>query len=257
MELTDVALRRTQMGRGIGRFADAPGMTLRVEDDWWLALTGLPSADANMVLVHGEDPLALDEAVATVSAANGGDGVPCLLMLAGEARAMQDRLPADWNDVGTMPIMGRDLADVDADHRDDRVRRLRPEDAPVVAELLAEAYGIAPDVMTIVTDAGSRDDAGFQTWLLEDEGLVVSSVTTCRTDDAVSVWVMGTPSRYARRGFGRALLATVLAEARHDGAALGLLGATPAGLPLYESTGWVTFEEWQINVNATSAQFEH
>lgn len=257
MELSDVARRRTQMGRGIGRFADAPGMTWRVEDDWWLALTGLPSADANLVLVHGADPTALDEAAAAVSAANGGNGVPCLLMLAGEARSMRGRLPADWNDVGTMPIMGRDLADVDADHRDDRVRRLQPDDASAVSELLAEAYGIAPDVMAVVTDVGSRDDARFQTWLLEDEGLVVSSVTTCRTDDVVSVWVMGTPERFARRGFGRALLASVLAEARRDGAALGLLGATPSGLPLYESTGWVTFEEWQINVNASSAQFEH
>ena len=36
-----------------------------------------------------------------------------------------------------------------------------------------------------------------------------------------------------------------------------LLGATPAGFPLYDGTGWLAFDEWQIFTNATSAQFSH
>ena len=39
------------------------------------------------------------------------------------------------------------------------------------------------------------------------------------------------------------------------GCTVGLLGATPAGQPLYESTGWTTLEPWDIYVNGDSAQF--
>lgn len=42
-----------------------------------------------------------------------------------------------------------------------------------------------------------------------------------------------------------------------DGAEIGLLGATPAGLPLYEATGWRTVEQWRVFTNAASAQFSH
>lgn len=253
MDPTDLALRRSQMGRGIGRLASEPGMTCQIEETSWLVLTGLPSPDTNLALVHGGGPAVLEATVAAID----GAGIPALLMLAGDAADLKASLPAGWNHVGTLPMMGRDLADVDAEHRDDRVRRLRPDDREPVALLLAEAYGLGVFEMGLVTEVGSRDDAAFQTWVLEDEGLLVSSVTTCRVEDTVSVWVMGTPERFARRGFGRALLAAVLAEARRDGAELGLLGATPAGLRLYESTGWVTIEEWQVHVNATSAQFAH
>lgn len=54
----------------------------------------------------------------------------------------------------------------------------------------------------------------------------------------VSVWMMGTPARFARRGYA-------------------LLGATPAGQPLYEATGWRSVDEWQVFPNSTPAQFSH
>jgi hypothetical protein len=53
---------------------------------------------------------------------------------------------------------------------------------------------------------------------------------------------------------GRALLGHVLNAARQDGMSVGLLGATPAGKPLYDATDWRTVEEWRLFVNATSVQ---
>ena len=53
-------------------------------------------------------------------------------------------------------------------------------------------------------------------------------------NDRVSLWAMSTPARLARRGYGRALLASVLAHARADGARLGMLGATARPAPLRE-----------------------
>jgi GNAT superfamily N-acetyltransferase len=78
-----------------------------------------------------------------------------------------------------------------------------------------------------------------------------------RVRETPSIWAMSTPPAFARRGYARALLASVLDWAKTDGATVGLLGATEPGFPLYESTGWTTFEEWQLYVNAPSAQFAH
>jgi hypothetical protein len=46
-----------------------------------------------------------------------------------------------------------------------------------------------------------------------------------------------------------------MASAAADGVRVGLLGATPAGKPLYDATGWTTLEDWQIFTNRESAQF--
>lgn len=73
--------------------------------------------------------------------------------------------------------------------------------------------------------------------------------------DTFAVWCMSTPERFARRGYGGSLLASVLEQARNRGARTALLGATPAGFPLYEATGWTTFETWDVYTNAESAQF--
>jgi GNAT superfamily N-acetyltransferase len=73
----------------------------------------------------------------------------------------------------------------------------------------------------------------------------------------MSVWAMATPPEFTRRGYGSALLAHVLQAGAADGATLGWLGATPAGLPMYEATGWRTVEEWRVFTNSSSVQFSH
>jgi len=100
-------------------------------------------------------------------------------------------------------------------------------------------------------------DAAGKIWLLVDEAGAVSTVLTSIVDDAVCVWCMGTPARFARRGYGRALLTDVLLRAKLEGASIGLLGATPAGKALYDATGWTTLEQWQLFLRAESAQFGH
>jgi GNAT superfamily N-acetyltransferase len=57
---------------------------------------------------------------------------------------------------------------------------------------------------------------------------------------------MATPARFERRGYGRAVLGHALADAAADGLGVALLGATTAGRPLYDATGWTTLEEWDL-----------
>ena len=46
-----------------------------------------------------------------------------------------------------------------------------------------------------------------------------------------------------------------MARAAADGVSVGLLGATPAGKPLYDATDWTTMQDWQIYTTSESAQF--
>lgn len=199
------------MGRAVGALAIRQDMEHRVESGSWLVLTGAPSPDVNMVLVHEGVEATLADALNRIEDRD----CPALVMLAGDGLELAAQFPDGWDAVGVMPI----------------------------AAIMSEG-----------TAGGGTD---MKAWLLEENGQAVSTVATCLVDDSVSLWAMGTPERFGRRGYARALLAAVLDRARKDGAKLGLLGATPAGQPLYEATGWRTVEDWQIFTNATSAQFSH
>lgn len=251
MDEAELARRREQMGRGITPWASGPGATSELGDGYWVQLTGAPSPDANMALVSSASDAALTAAGDLVAAA----GVPAIFMLAGAAAAAGRRPPGEWQAVGSMPFMALELAGAEVGG-DRRVRRAGPDDIDDVVDLMADAFGLERPVAEVVArplaDDGGRSMAF---WLLEDDGKAVSTVVSCALDDVVSLWCMSTPARLGRRGYGRALLGAVLAASRDAGAELGLLGATPAGFPLYEATGWRTLEEWELYVNADSAQF--
>jgi GNAT superfamily N-acetyltransferase len=174
-------------------------------------------------------------------------------MLAGDGTAGD--VGTDWQHVGSMPFMSYDISSPpEAD--DARVRRAGPDDLAAVTSLMADAFGLDPAIAA--TAAGSvrnpRDAACF--FLVEDNDQPVSTCFASVVDDAVCIWCMSTPERFARRGYGRTLLGHCLAEAHRLGARLGLLGATLAGQPLYEATGWTILEPWQLYLKAaTSAQF--
>jgi GNAT superfamily N-acetyltransferase len=241
---------RSQMGRGIGPWASGPEMVYEVTDSSWALVSGAPSADLNMRLVWGDDADAVTSAMVDLERRQ----VPALVMLAGAAKTYADAAREDWQQVGEMPIMQLGLAAADRGP-DPRVRRAGPDDLEAVTGLMADSYGMVPEVARLVAVPLLDPTADLVIWLLEDGGEAVSTVTGTFVDATVTLWCMGTPPRFARRGYARALLAAVLDEAHGRGATVGLLGATPAGLPLYESTGWTMFETWLIFTNASSVQF--
>lgn len=230
-----------------------PGAVSEVSDGHWVLLSGAPSPDVNVVLVHSSDEKVLEGALATVDRV----GAPAVVCLAGEAS--EQGMASSWQAVGTMPFMQADLAEV-PQVADRRVRVAGSDDVEVVVALLADAYGMdlavariaVEPVLTGLTNA----TADMRYWMLVEDGVPVSMVLDARAGDVITLWCMGTPQRFGRRGHGRALLGHVLNAARQDGMIVGLLGATPAGKPLYEATGWRTVEEWRLFVNAASVQFE-
>jgi len=88
----DIAQRRRQMGEALRDWASTPRMVHSVRDESWMFLSGLPSADVNMALVHGGDP---EELVGVIGAID-TIAAPALLMFAGDGLALAGRAGAGW-----------------------------------------------------------------------------------------------------------------------------------------------------------------
>lgn len=243
---------RAQMGQGLGPWASGPGMRHEVSADSWSLITGLPAPDVNMVLLYGSDPDLVPSAMTGLQE----EGVAALVMLTGSALAHANRAPAGWECVAAMPAMRLDLAHA-ALRSDQRVRVADADDADAVARLLNAGFGLDTAACEQWTEPLRQPYAGLQYWLLEEDGQAVSTVAGTFVEDTVSLWAMATPAHLRRRGYAKALLSSALADAQSRGVTTGLLGATPDGQPLYENTGWRTFETWQVFTNASSVQFSH
>jgi GNAT superfamily N-acetyltransferase len=205
-----------------------------------------------MALVHGDDVDEFDEVMATIADV----GVPALLMFTGSGLPFVERAPPGWAHVGVMPFMIADVAST-PQRLDARVRRAVAADGEALLGLWADAFGMRPEhAQPIVEAIVSDPKPGAGAWILEQDGVAVSTVTTATVGDAITVWSMATPERFTRRGYARVLLADAMARAAAAGVSVGLLGATPAGKPLYDATGWTTIEDWQIYTNTESAQFD-
>jgi ribosomal protein S18 acetylase RimI-like enzyme len=235
--------RRAQLGASIGGLAAGERGVSRSGDGWWLVLSGAPSADNNTGAVFSRDAEVLRAVVAEIERS----GLPTELLTAGDAP--DHLLPPPWRRTGTMPFMAVDLRAAPRS-RDARVRRAAASDHDTVVDLLVETYELPTDVVTdiVAPVLAGADAMGF--CVLEDGGRAVSTAMAARHEDVVTLWCMATSPPCRRRGFGSALLAHVLAEAAADGAAVGLLGASPDGEALYRSAGWVTLEDWRVHGTA-------
>jgi len=251
MGSSELSRRRRQMGEALAGWSGVPGAEHSVGAGSWTFLSTLPSADVNFALVHGSDPKDLHVVVDRINEVS----VPAMVFLTGDGLALAESLGAGWSHVGSMPFMIADVA-ATPQQLDPRVRRATTEDRSAVVGLMADAFGMPVEAIEPIVDASLvGPEGGMIVWLLEHEGQAVSTVVSGRAGDAITLWCMATPERFARRGFARALLASTMARATSDGAQVGLLGATPAGKPLYDATGWSTLEDWEIFATGDSAQF--
>jgi GNAT superfamily N-acetyltransferase len=248
--MVDVESARAQMGAGAVALLAVEGSSVEIGSGCWRALSGLPSAGSNIALIHQANDDVLSDVLAEIEKCDR----PTMLFLAGSAKTLGTRLPTGWVAVGALPIMTVDLTGTPPS-ADGRVRRALLADASTITELMSAAYEqLDPAEVRVMVDHVVSVELPVEFWLLENGDQAVSAVMTHRIQSAVSLWCMATPPRFARRGFGRSLLAAVLAWAQADGATIGLLGATPAGEPFYRATGWTVLESWDTHLNAPSAQ---
>jgi GNAT superfamily N-acetyltransferase len=242
VNIVELSQRRIQMGMSIQPWipANGPRAIGEVTTDYWLVLTGSPGPDGNMALVHDGTKSTLEMVRERLEA----KGYPNLLMLADYPAPYSVGPP--WSSLGHLPFMSLDLPKAQFGP-DSRVRRADAGDFESVVQLVVDSNPFDREVAEAGVAILREEGDSPIIWLLYDNGIPVSTVSSAVVDDAVCIWSMATPTRYGRRGYGKALLSHALHHAyERNGAVTGLLAASPAGKPLYEATGWLVIEEWQV-----------
>jgi GNAT superfamily N-acetyltransferase len=210
-------------------------------------LTGFPTADSNVALVHQNEESALIKIVEQVKKM----AVPACVFLADHARALTSNIDESWSFAGTTPFMSLDL-EVAELKEDSRVRLALREDFEAVVALMSETFGMDYDTASQGASPLKNPNTKCNIWIIEDDGQPISTAITRRVGDSITLWNMATSPRFVRRGYGRAIMNHALHQARQDGAKTGLLMASDAGKPLYEATGWVSVEDWDVYLKVTT-----
>ena len=244
MSDVDISIAREQMGRALGDWVAFSKMSHQVLPGSWYFLSGMPAADVNMAMVHENDIDVLTKTLKEISRMN----VPTCLFLAADGKNLSSKLPDEWSHVGVFPLMFKTLNKSDREF-DPRVSVATLDNIDDAVKLMAESFLLDPINFTFLVETFKNPDSLSKIWILEENGVAVSTVTTMLVDDALTVWCMATPPQYARKGDGKALLGDVLARNSTANAKIGLLGATPAGQPLYKASGWEVLEGWDVYLN--------
>ncbi len=108
------------------------------------------------------------------------------------------------------------------------------------ARVLSVAFGMPEDSVLRVMPPSLTESPAVDVYLAYEGDRAVGSVTLTHHGDTTGVWAMGTDPSLQKRGIGRRLLSTVMAEAQAGGTRRFFLGATPAGYRLYETLGFTT-----------------
>jgi ribosomal protein S18 acetylase RimI-like enzyme len=108
------------------------------------------------------------------------------------------------------------------------------------ARVLAVAFSMPEESVLRALPPSLTESPAIDVYLAYEGDRAVGSVTLTHHGDTTGVWGMGTDTSLQKRGIGRRLLSSVMAEARAGGTRRFFLGATPAGYRLYESLGFQT-----------------
>jgi GNAT superfamily N-acetyltransferase len=225
------------------------GRVLR-RGDLLAAVTGVPIPGLNGVWAPsgGAADLAgaLDEVVAT--------GLPhCLEFPAGDPRGSAVAEERGMQRVDDVPLMRLDAEPslpAEGPFRSMRIRRLAPQEAALHAEVAAAGFGAPVELFEPLATPELLAHDELAVYVGEIDGAPVTTGVGLRAGDGVGVFNVATPPEHRRRGYGAALTAHIVKEARADGAGWSWLQSSPEGLRVYESLGYRTVATWELWVRA-------
>ncbi len=238
-------------------YSRAPARHARSIRDVTLVTSGEPVTDLNYLMIGSDSPEAqayIEECVDWCDARS----LPFATMVTPEAAAglvsLRERLALDY--VTDWPLMVCPGADVTAQAAEGvSVRRVESRaDHDGLVDVLAGAYSMPPDSVGRAVPLSLFESPSIEAWIAELDGTVLSSVTATWHGEVVGIWAMGTLPAAQRKGVGKTLLSTVMADGHQRGGQVFFLGATPAGFPLYEALGYRTVFEAQVWVRGETSQ---
>jgi hypothetical protein len=112
------------------------------------------------------------------------------------------------------------------------------EDFDAVLGVLAEGFGVPPELLAVFTAPEVRSLPGMRTYFVRDGGEVASSALGFLLGDAVGIFNVATPARFRRRGHGAAVTAAAVRGGLERGAELAWLQSSTMAEPVYRSLGF-------------------
>jgi GNAT superfamily N-acetyltransferase len=125
------------------------------------------------------------------------------------------------------------------------IRRLRPEEAPLHAAVGGPAFGAPPELFAQLLPAAALALPGVACYVGSLDGEAVVTGVGVRLGDGVGVFNVGTLDSHRRRGYGGALTARIVEDARADGARYSWLQSSPPGEGVYAALGYRTVERYR------------
>jgi GNAT superfamily N-acetyltransferase len=255
--LSESLLLRLSHEAMIAMYGSGPGFASRSIPGSAMVLSGEPVADLNYLIAASAESAAVDGFSSFVRHADEA-GLPfCAIVAACVAGELAGVCESHGLVHATQwPMMVCPAASAEAQPAEGVNVRLLDTEADVAAmsRVLGDAFRMDPVSIARAMPLGLYDSPAIATYVAERNGEALSSVTFTRHGWAVGAWAMGTSAAAQGQGIGKALLSTAMATERGAGAEAFFLGATPAGLPLYQKLGYRTVFSAEVWVRGETNQ---
>jgi GNAT superfamily N-acetyltransferase len=151
----------------------------------------------------------------------------------------------------SLPFMIRQLdkaPQYEVDNRSLHVRRATLEDCSTYQVAMAAGFEGPVELFSPFSSPSVLGAPGMTAWLAEEQGVAVGTGFGVLIGNWVGIFNITTHPDYRRRGYGRAMIETVLQDACSAGARGAFLHGSPSGALLYESIGFSRAENWTVFV---------
>jgi GNAT superfamily N-acetyltransferase len=195
----------------------------------------------NAIMLNGDDAAALAAATSRLRS----------WFTAARVDAWALWLPSSTNDLDASDR----VSEVDGFKRDTttlvmqaRLAARLPLDDRVVRTSIMAATRAADDSPIAAAELDAPDGVpGLMGWAILHDNFAVAGAWSFLLGSDCGIYTVGTVPAWRHRGFARALMTHVLADAQRNGADTATLQSTRMGQPLYESLGFKPvgrYEEW-------------
>jgi len=124
------------------------------------------------------------------------------------------------------------------------IRRLETGEARLHCEVAGPAFGAPAELFAQVVTAEVLGLGEVRAYLGEAGGEPVATAISVAIDDAAGIFNVATLDHCRRHGYGAAITARAVDDARRGGASWAWLQSSEAGYGVYQRLGFVTIERW-------------
>lgn len=235
----------------------APRFEAECRAGLWKTICGEPVADLNYLIAMRDTPETIEALKAVVADLDRRSLPFCCMIAPGTERDLAPACEAsglvyavDW----PLMVCPADRLEVPA-REDVAIAAVRSDrDASDMATVLAGAFNMPEDVVRRTLPLSMTQVPGIDVFLARVEERAACTVTVTRHGHVAGIWAMGTLPEVQGQGVGKVLLSRVMNDCRAAGIETFFLGATPAGLPLYEKLGYREIAKAQVWVRGETSQ---